>query len=87
MWFSTLTVFEMLKVAVAEAFAFIVSVQTLIPLQAPDHPAKYAPFAGAGVSFTTVPAANDALHVGAQPIPAGLLVTVPVEVPASLIVS
>jgi hypothetical protein len=39
------------------------------------------------VSFTTVPAANDALHVGAHVIPAGLLVTVPVDAPANVMVS
>ncbi len=77
----------MLKVAVAVALAFIVRVQTLVPLQAPDQPTKYAPLAGAGVSFTTVPAANDALQLGAQLMPVGLLVTVPVEVPANWTVS
>jgi len=39
------------------------------------------------VSVTAVPALNDALHVGEQLIPVGLLVTVPVEVPASVTVS
>jgi hypothetical protein len=65
----------------------MVSVQVLVPLQAPDHPAKYAPLPGAGVSFTTVPEAKDVLHVGAHAMPAGLLVTVPVEVPANVTVS
>jgi len=36
---------------------------------------------------TTVPEVNDALQVGEQLIPAGLLVTVPVEVPANVTVS
>jgi hypothetical protein len=35
------------------------------------------------VSFTTVPEVNDALQVGAQLIPAGLLFTVPLAVPAN----
>jgi hypothetical protein len=39
------------------------------------------------VSFIAVPAANDALQVGLQLIPAGLLVTVPLDVPARLTVN
>jgi phage tail protein X len=41
------------------------------------------------VSFTLLPAANGALHVGLQLIPAGLLVTVPEPepVPATVTVS
>jgi hypothetical protein len=73
----------MLKVAVTDWFAFIVTVQLPVPLQAPDHPAKKAALAGVAVSLTLVPELNDALHVGAQLMPAGLLVTVPVEVPAN----
>jgi len=57
------------------------------PVHAPDHAARYAPFAGVAVSVTTVPELNDALQVGAQLIPAGLLMTVPLEVPASVTVS
>ena len=66
-----------------DLFAFIVRVQAAVPLQAPDHPAKKAPVAGAAVSFTLVPEAKDALQVDGQVMPAGLLATVPVEVPAS----
>jgi len=58
-------------------------VQAAVPLQAPDHPAKKAPVAGTAVSFTLVPEVKDALQVDGQVMPAGLLVTVPVEVPAS----
>jgi hypothetical protein len=39
------------------------------------------------VRVTRVPELNDALQVGAQLIPAGLLVTVPLEVPANVTVS
>lgn len=73
----------MLKVAVTDWFAFMVTLQAPVPLHAPDHPAKKAPLAGVAVSLTLVPELNDALQVGAQVMPAGLLVTVPVEVPAS----
>jgi hypothetical protein len=58
------------------------TVQVVLPLHAPDHPAKKAPFEGAGVSFTLVPEEKEALQVGAQLMPAGVLVTVPIEVPA-----
>jgi hypothetical protein len=40
-----------------------------------------------GVSVTTVPAVNDAVQVEGQVMPAGLLLTVPVEVPAKVTVS
>jgi hypothetical protein len=62
-------------------------VQAAMPLQAPDHPAKKPPLVGTGVSFTLVPEAKEELHVGLQVIPAGALVTVPVEVPASVTLS
>jgi hypothetical protein len=65
----------------------MVRVQRPVPLQAPDHPAKKAPLAATGVRTTLVPALKDALQVGAQLMPAGLLVTVPPEVPASVAVS
>jgi hypothetical protein len=61
----------------------MVSVQLPVPLQAPDHPAKEAPVAGAAVSFTLVPELKEAAHVDGQLIPAGVLVTVPVEVPST----
>jgi len=77
----------MLNVAVAAKLLFIVTVQELVPLQAPLHPAKYPPLTAATVNLTFVPDANEALHVGEQLIPAGLLVTVPLLVPASVIVS
>jgi hypothetical protein len=77
----------MLNVAVAVKLLFIVTVQELVPLHAPLHPAKYPPLVATAVSFTFVPEANEALHVGEQLIPDGLLVTVPVLVPASVIVS
>jgi hypothetical protein len=65
----------------------MVTLQLPVPLQAPDQPAKKAPLPAFAVRVTTVPALNEALHVGEQLIPAGLLVTVPVDVPASVTVS
>jgi hypothetical protein len=52
-----------------------------------DQPAKNPPLAATAVSLTIVPAAKAAVHVEGQEMPAGLLVTVPVEVPANLTVS
>jgi len=77
----------MLNVAVADSAAFMVSLQMPVPLQAPDHPAKNAPLPGVGVSVTAVPELNDAVQVEGQVMPAGLLLTVPVEVPAKVTVS
>jgi len=71
---------------VAILLAFIVSVQVPVPVHAPDHPAKKSPLAAMAVSFTLVPELNDALQVGEQLIPAGVLVTVPVALPANLTV-
>jgi hypothetical protein len=53
----------------------------------PVHPANVEPDDGDAVSATPVPEAKDALHVAPQLIPAGLLVTVPLPLPALLIVS
>src|SRR5258707_13576809 len=80
-WFSTFTLCEMLKVAVTDLLAFIVGAQVYGALQAPVQPPKYAPLPGVGVSFTTAPAAKDALQVPGQLMPAGLLETVPGAVP------
>jgi hypothetical protein len=77
----------MLKVAVADLLAFMVSVQLPVPVQAPDQPAKKAPEAGVGVNLTLVPELNDPLHVDGQLIPAGVLITAPRAVPASCMVS
>jgi hypothetical protein len=65
----------------------MVTLQVDLPAQAPDQLSKCAPFTAVAVSVTTVPAVNDALQVGEQLIPAGLLVTVPLEEPAKVIVS
>jgi hypothetical protein len=68
-----------LKVAVTEAAAFIVNVQDgEVPLQAPDQPTKVEPVFGVAVSLTTVPGLN------VEPV--GLFVTIPLPVPALLMV-
>jgi len=76
-----------LKVAVATIFAFMVMVQGPVPLHDPVQPAKKDPFAGTAVSLTCVPDPNIALHVEGQLMPAGVLVTVPVPLPASITVN
>jgi len=65
----------------------MVSLQVDLPVHAPDQPWKNAPVPAFAVRVTVVPDVNDALQVGAQLIPAGLLVTVPLEVPANVTVS
>jgi hypothetical protein len=64
----------------------MVTVQGPAPLQAPLQPAKVEPAAGEGVSVTGVPAAKSAVQAAPQSIPGGLLVTVPLPVPALLTV-
>jgi len=71
-----------LNVAVTAWAALMVTEHVPVPVQAPDQLAKVEPVPAAAVSVTTVPLAKLALHVAPQLIPAGLLVTVPVPVPA-----
>jgi len=54
----------------------------VLPLHAPVHPVKVEPVVAEGVSVTCVPLLKLALQVVPQLIPAGLLVTVPLPVPA-----
>jgi hypothetical protein len=56
--------------------------QVPVPEHAPLHPANTEPIAGVGVSVTTIPLSNLALHVIPQLIPLGVDVTVPLPVPA-----
>jgi hypothetical protein len=74
------------KVAVQFRAADIVtlpSVQSASPVQL----ANREPAAGVAVNVTGCPEANGPLHVAPQLIPAGLLVTDPVPVPALVMVS
>src|SRR5436309_2657833 len=71
------------KVAVTVVAALRVTVQAPVPEQPPPlQPVKVEPAAGAAVSVTAVPLVKLAAQVAPQVIPAGLLVTVPVPVPA-----
>lgn len=65
------------NVALTIVGALRVGVQGPLPLQAPPQPVKTQPAAGAGFSVTLVPVSNEAEHVGAQEMPAGLDVTEP----------
>jgi len=71
-----------IKVAVTAVAAFIVRVQGPVPAQPPLQPLKVEPAAGAAVSETSVPLANEAEQVAPHEMPAGLLVTVPMPAPA-----
>jgi hypothetical protein len=72
-----------LNVAVTAVFAFIVTVQLAVPVQAPDQPANVDPVPGVAVRVTLEPTENEALQVDPQSIPPGELVTDPLPVPAS----
>jgi hypothetical protein len=76
-----------LNVVVTDVLAVRVTVQAPVPLQAPDQLANVDPVPGVAVSVTGVPMAKLALHVVPQLMPEGLLVMVPVPVPASTTVS
>jgi hypothetical protein len=78
-----------LNVVVMDVLAVRVTVQllVLVPLHAPDQLANVDPVLGVAVSVTGVPMVKLALHVVPQLIPEGLLVMVPVPVPASCTVS
>lgn len=73
---------DKLNVAVTVALAVGVTTHDPVPLQPPDQPANVEPVLGAAVRVTGVPLAKLAVHVVPQLIPVGLLVTVPVPVPA-----
>ena len=75
-----------LNVAVQLRAADIVTLPSL-QSASPVQPANVDPETGVAVNVTTCPVANAPLQVVPQLIPAGLLVTEPVPVPALLIVS
>lgn len=79
---SAKVVTDVLKVAVTASAALMVTLQVPVPEQAPLQPAKVDPVAGVAVRVTTVPLLKLALQVPGQVMPLGLLLTVPVPVPA-----
>jgi hypothetical protein len=72
-----------MKSAVTEPAAFIVTAQVPVPLHPPPlQPVKLDPLDADAVKVTLVLASKLAEQVAPQLIPAGLLVTVPVPLPA-----
>ena len=76
-----------LKVAVTEWAAVRVTLQVAVPVQAPDQPAKILLAPGVALSVTWLFCVKLAEQVVGQLIPAGVLVTVPVPVPAMVTVT
>src|SRR5580704_1376319 len=68
---------SVVKAADTLAFAFSVTLQPAMPLQAPPQPARPQAAAGVALSVTWVPLLKFALQVEPQSIPAGELVTLP----------
>jgi hypothetical protein len=64
----------------------MVTLQVPVPVHAPLQPAKVDPAAAVAVRVTTVPLLKFALQVPGQLMPAGLLLTEPVPVPAGVTV-
>jgi hypothetical protein len=62
----------------------MVTVHALSPAHAPAQPAKKDPSLAVAVSFTFVPELKLAVHVTPQLMPAGLLVTCPLPLPANV---
>jgi hypothetical protein len=76
-----------LNVAVTDVFADSFTVQGPVPLHVPpDHPPNTELVPAVAVSVTVVPLLKLALQAVPQLIPAGLLVIVPVPLPAGTIV-
>src|SRR5438067_1471988 len=71
------------NVAVMVVAAVRLTVQGPLPVQvSPLQPVKADPAAGVAVSVTTVPSSKVDEQTPGQPMPGGLLVTVPEPVPA-----
>ncbi len=71
-----------LNVAVTDAFALSVTVQVLVPLQAPVHPVKTDPALAAAVRLIGLFVLKLPEQVDPQLMPDGALVTVPSPLPA-----
>jgi hypothetical protein len=59
----------------------MVTVQVLVPVQAPLHPVNVEPGAAVAVRTTLSPWAKFAAHVAVQLMPDGALTTLPLPVP------
>ena len=70
------------KVAVTVLAASMMTVHDAVPVQAPVQPVKAEPEAGVAVRVTLVPVRKADAQAVPQVTPAGVLVTVPVPVPA-----
>src|SRR5262245_45133655 len=70
------------NVAVTVVLVVKVMAQGPVPVQAPLHPPKTEPAAGAALRVTGVPAANGSVQSAPQSMPVGLDVTVPLPAPA-----
>lgn len=78
------------KLAVTLLGALTVTLQAVVPVQAPDHPANVFVVTGVAASVTCVPGAKFAeqiVDVDEQLMPEGLLVTVPEPAPAKATVN
>jgi phage tail protein X len=75
-----------LKVAVTDSAALMTTEHAPVPVQAPLQPAKAEPVVALAVSVTVTPTPKFAVQVLGQVIPAGLLVTLPLPVPANVTV-
>jgi hypothetical protein len=75
-----------LKVATQFRFADIVTLPSA-QSRSPDQLVSVEPIAGVAVSVTTCPTAKVALQFAPQLMPEGVVVTVPVPVPAFVILS
>jgi hypothetical protein len=60
----------------------IVTTQVPVPEHAPDQPMNFEPDFADTVSVTTAPATNACVQVDPHEIPAGVLLTCPLPVPA-----
>jgi hypothetical protein len=70
------------NVAVTLVAALIVTLQDVVPEQAPDHPVNVEPDAAAAARVTLIPLVNPCEQVEPQEIPTGELVTFPEPLPA-----
>src|SRR4051812_45506807 len=80
--FETVSVRFASNVAVAAMLELSVTTQVPVPVQFPLQPVNVDPAAGVAVSVIWLPAGNVDEQVAPHEMPAGLLVTVPLPVPA-----